>query len=332
MNFNEWFKQFISHYRDIVNKKYADIKEEFPFYPPVDIDIVLIEDPKNRFPYSVAFFNLGLSEEIPANDIITVNTKKIEWKTNTETFDYHDSRIQFEDKWHETFYDYNIQPGLIAQETFSEKTFEADPRLVANSFVMKHFIHQKQRRNLENFFGKSKFRIGSTGIDNINSLIDTFSKFKNLKDTEKADAISKAFWIMGFEVLNLEALMQIPEYSKLKSMPHVDVIAVIYPQKILVSVDEGEINKGRWYKLNCLESTLDYLEFLGKKEEWKVIHLAIGRKSKGITFLEGEVQVISLEYFTNTFKKFIKRKSWVSLMRAIRNILGYDLNFFRYIA
>ncbi len=326
----EWFSQFMSNYRDIVNRKYVDLKEEFPFYSPVDIEVYLIEDPKNIFPYSVAFFDLGFSEEWPANNIITVSTKKIEWKTDPETLGHFDREILVDTKWHETFYQNTTHPGLIAQETFSKKVFAADPRLVARSFVLKHLIRREQRRNLDNFLGLSKIRIGSMGNEKIKLLIATFSKFKNLKDVEKADAISKAFWMMGFEVLNIEELMQNPEYSKLKSMPHVDVIAVIYPQKILVSIDEGEMNKQRWYKLNCLESTLDLLDFLGKKEDWKVIHLAIGRKSKGVTFLEGEVQVISLEYFTKTFEDFIKRKSWMSLMRAIRNILGYDLNFFRY--
>lgn len=330
MKHHEWLTQFISNYRDIVNKKYADIKEEFPFSSPVDIELVIIEDPNGIFPYSIAFFDLGYSEEWGASDCFVVSKKKIDWKTNLETLDYPDKEIQIDTKWHETFYENIIHPGLIAQETFSKEVFEADPRLVAKSFVLKHLIRQDQRKNLHNFFNLSQFRIGSVGNENVESLIDTFSNFKSLKDVEKADVISKAFWMMGFEVLNLEQLMQITEYSKLKSMPHVDVIAVIHPQKILVSIDEGEMNKERWYKINCLESILDLLGFLGKKEDWNIIHLAIGRKSKGITFLEGKVQVINLEQFTETFKTFIKRKSWVSLTRAIRNILGHDLNFFRY--
>jgi hypothetical protein len=115
MDAYEWFSKLIHKYREVVKKDYFEIKDEFPFYSPTDIDVVLIDDQKNYFPEIMAFFNSGYSEDFPANDIITVQTKKIEWKKDFET------RQEYDTKWHETFYDITSLPGVIAQESFKKK-------------------------------------------------------------------------------------------------------------------------------------------------------------------------------------------------------------------
>jgi len=68
---------------------------------------------------------------------------------------------------------------------------------------------------------------------------------------------------------------------------------------------------------------------LGEKEECIISHVAIGRKSKGVDYLEGNVQVISPDYFAQIIEGFAKNRSWAPALDAIRRILGYKIDFFK---
>jgi hypothetical protein len=50
MEATEWFRGFIEHYGKTVDSKYADRKETFPFYPPIDVAAYIVDDPENIFP------------------------------------------------------------------------------------------------------------------------------------------------------------------------------------------------------------------------------------------------------------------------------------------
>lgn len=129
--------------------------------------------------------------------------------------------------------------------------------------------------------------------------------------------------------MHLERLKKLNEYSELNQAPHVDVLAFMVPHKILAAIDEGKMNKERWYKNYTLSKTLDILKFLDKKENWKtIIFLAIGRKSSGIDHLEGNVRVISLDYFIRVMQDFFDGKGGFPPFDAIEKILGYKLQFF----
>jgi len=91
--------------------------------------------------------------------------------------------------------------------------------------------------------------------------------------------------------MHLERMNDMDDYKELNNIAHVDVLAFLYPGRVIVSVDEGKISKERWYKLYTLSSTLKLLDL--KREDWHAcIHVVIGKRSKGITYLEGAVRCI----------------------------------------
>jgi hypothetical protein len=329
MDAGKWFKGFIEYYRKIVDSKYADRKETFPFYPPIDVAVYVVDDPKNIFPQIVAFFETGIDEEWPASNIVTVNQTKIEWENDPNELEEMDRDTAIEVKWHENFYEEIKHPGLITRESFKLTTLESNPSDLAMIYVQKHLIHEQQKERYESFLKLSVLRKGIMGTERLKELRSKLSGIQSMKDVEKADVLCQVFWIMGFEAINLERLKDIPQYKDLNSQPHVDVIAVLLSEKILVAIEEGELNKERWYKLYCLPKTLETVGFLGKKEDWAVSHVAIGRKSKGVDYLEGNVQVISADYFGKIFEDFVNTQKWAPSLSAIRRILGYDLDFFK---
>lgn len=329
MDAKEWFKEFIEHYGKIVDSRYADREETFPFYPPIDVTVYLVDDPKGIFPQVVAFFESGFNEEWPASNAVIVNKTKIVWEKDPEELEEMDQDIEIDTKWHETFYDEYQHPGLITQESFRLATLTSNPADLAMIYVQRHLIHEQQKEQFENFLKLPELRKGIIGVERIKELQSELSNMQGKKDVEKVDTLCQAFWMMGFEVINLERLKNVPQHKDLNKIPHVDLIAILLSEKVLVAVEEGEMNKERWYKLHSLDATLKTIGFLGAKEDWKVSHVAIGRKSKGIEYLEGNLQVISADYFRQIFQDFVESKSWAPALNAIRRVLGYKLDFFK---
>ena len=74
--------------------------------------------------------------------------------------------------------------------------------------------------------------------------LSDFKDIDNLQDDkDRADMISKTFWLLGFETLNLEIMKEAEGYKKLNSIPHVDVLAFLSPSRLIVAVEEGELKK-----------------------------------------------------------------------------------------
>ena len=329
MDISKWFKSFIGHYGKIVDSKYADRREIFPFYPPIDISVFLINDPKRVLPEIVAFFDSGFDEELPASNIVFVEKKTIEWPRGFDNLEGMDRRLAIDTVWHETFYEATANPGVFTSEAFSLEDLSSTPKDKALIFVQKHLIHNQQRDVFNAFFKLSEIRRAVIGVDGVEEIQTNLLKLKGMIDKDKASLLSKALWVMGFEVVNLEELKEKPQFKELQQIPHVDLIAFLIHERVLVAIEEGEMNKERWYKLHTLEETLKTLGFFGEKKDWQVSFVAIGRKSKGIEHLEGNVQVISLDYFQQILSEYIKQKSWAPALSAIRKILGYDIDFFK---
>lgn len=325
----KWFDRFIHQYRALVDSRYSDRKNIFPFYSPVDITIYLIEDSKNIFPSVVAFFDAGYSEEWIAQDFRFTKKITITWEKNPTNYDPPEDDYIINDKWYETFYDEINAPGSMTNIAFASDVFDSNPKDIAQVYVQKHLIHDRQRQSFENFLKLSQVRLSVMGKDQLDKLLSDLTRFKGMPDEEKAGILSLAFWLMGFETVNVERIMKLPEFSILKNRPHIDVIAILLSEKLLIAIEEGEMNKDRWYKLDSVKTTLDALKFLGEKEDWTTVFLAIGGKSKGIAYLERKIQVVSLDYFRRTLEEFINGRTWAPSINAIRKVVGYDLDFFR---
>lgn len=328
MEAEKWFKTFIEQYGKIVDSSYADKRDTFPFYPPIDVSVYIIDDPKGIFPQIVAFFESGF-DEWPASNVVYVRQTKIEWKTDPDELEPMDRRIEIDTKWHETFYDEQKHPGLITQEPFEPNTLSSNATDLAMIYVQRHLIYEQQREHFEAFLKLSELRKSIMGIDRMRGLQSKLSNIQNMKEMEKVDALCEAFWIIGFEVVNLERLKDIPQYRKLNHVHHVDLITILLSEKVLVAIEEGQMNKERWYKVHSLDATLNTLGFLGAKEDWKVTFLTVGRRSKGIDYLHGNVQTISSDYFAEVFLDFVESKNWAPALTAIKKVLGYKLDFFK---
>jgi len=327
MDIVKWFKKFLKSYRSIVDSNFPEDKSMFPLYPPIDVSVYLIDDVKGILPQVVVFFESGF-EEWPASDAVMTNDVKINWEKNPDELEEMNRNIEIQTKWHETFYDEIQHPGVVMQEAFKREIFLSKPSDIAMIYIQKHLIHEKQKEQFENFLKLSELRKSIIGVEKFKEFESKLAMIQNMKDQEKADILSRVFWLMGFEVINLERLREIPQYKGLNERPHVDLIAVLLSEKLLVAVDEGEMNKERWYKLYSLDYTLKTLGFLGEKKDWQVSFVAIGRKSKGVEYLEGSVQVISLDNFQQIVHDYFASKGWAPL-DAIRRIVGYKMTFFK---
>ena len=114
---------------------------------------------------------------------------------------------------------------------------------MAKIYVQKHVIGIHQKENFNNFLRLSRSRKGIVGSEEIKNIISALSKFKDYDDETKAEILTKIFWIIGFETVNLEKLKNLAEYKELNNIPHVDFFAYLFSEKILVAIDEGDINK-----------------------------------------------------------------------------------------
>jgi hypothetical protein len=329
MDISKWFKAFIEHYREIVDSKYADRREIFPFYPPIDISVYTINDSRKIFPEIVAFFDSGIDEEFAASNLVRTEEKIIEWPEDFDSLEGLEREIAMDNVWHETFYEETTNPGVFTNEAFSFNDLSSKPKDKALIFVQKHLILDQQRDHFDAFLKLSEIRKATMGTDGLEELQTNLLKLKEMNDKDKASLLSSTLWVMGFEVVNLESLKEKAQFKKLQQIPHVDIIAFLVDERVLVAIEEGELNKERWYKLHTMEATLKTLGFFGKKEDWQISFVAIGRKSKGVDYLEGNVQVISVDYFRQILIEYIEKKSWAPALSAIRKILGYNIDFFK---
>ena len=322
----KWFKEFLRSYRAIIDRKYTDRKAFFPYYEPVDVSIYLVEDPRKILPEVVVFFQKEI-EELPVSGLVFASKKKIDWPKDFDDLPSQEQDMCIHIVFYESFPE-NEHPGFFIQEAFSSKIFSSVPKDQAEIMVQKHLIKGLQRESFKDFLKITQIRKQQLGNEGIELFLSNLSRLPRLSDEEKADIISQAFQVLGFETVNLERLKMVNEYRKLNEVAHVDVIAFMIPHKIIAAIDEGEMNKKRWYKKDTLPKTLDILKFLGRKEDWKtVVFLAIGRKSPGIDHREGDVRVISLDYFISIMQDFFEGKGGFPALGAIEKILGYKVQF-----
>lgn len=323
----EWFEEFLRSYRAIIDKLYSNKKAFFPYYGPVDVSIYLVEDPRKFLPEVVVFFQKEM-EELPVTGAIGAWNKKINWPEDFDVFSPEDQDVYINIVYHESFDEFQY-PGALFQEAFSRQIFSSKPGAQAEIMVQRQLIKGLQKDSFRDYLRVTEIRKQQLGKHGIGLFLSRLSQLPKLSEEEKADVISNAFWVLGFETVNLERIKMLNEYKALNQAPHVDILAFLVQHKILVAIDEGKMNKERWYKNYTLPKTLDILKFLGTSEDWNsIIFLAIGRKSRGIDYLEGNVRVTSLDYFTETMQDFFEGKGGFPALNAIEKILGYKLQFF----
>ena len=69
-----------------------------------------------------------------------------------------------------------------------------------------------------------------------------------------------------------------------------------------------------------------------KREDWKAMHLFIGKESSGIRYLEGAVRCISYEDLSKTIDGVLKSKykgPISPVLRALWSLLGPDVKLFK---
>lgn len=307
MKVRDWFKTFIEEYRKFIKEEYEEHKHVFPFYQPVEIHVYLIEDDKSIFP-DVLLYVIFIDEENEEflSDDIFIFEKKIEWPDNFNDLDGYEKQIAFWEVEHETFKESSI-PFSLMHLSFSKSIFKSNPKDQARILVHENFLRGFERSLVEKHMQKCILRNKGLGNENIEQILYQLENIQNIRnDEEKACLISKIFWLLGFEILNLEEMKHIEEFNQLNSIPHVDVLAFLPFDKILVAIEEGPIEKNRWYKLSSVGTTLKNISI--EESKWTIINIMIGRVSSGVSYLEGNVRKINYEDFFNIVKDLLIEK------------------------
>lgn len=322
MNPSKWFEEFLQSYRTIIDERYSDREALFPYYEPVEVVIYQVDDPRKILPEVVVFFERA-TEMTEVSGLILVEKKKIEWPENFDGL----SRTHIDTVYYESFPE-NRYSGFFIQEAFSNEVFSSKPKDQAEIMVQKQLMEGLKRESFSDFSKTTEIRKQQLGNDGRTRFLLDLSRLTKIDEEQKADLISQAFRMLGFETVNLEQLKNVGDYRKLNQVAHVDVFAFMIPHRILVAIEEGEMNKERWYKKDTISKTLDTLKFLGRKEDWKtVIFLAIGRESPGIHHLEGDIRVISHDLFVSMMQDFFEGKRFAPALDTIEKMLGYNLKF-----
>lgn len=328
----KWFKTFIKEYRSIIKEKYENYEYRFLFYQPIEIHAYLIDDKKGIFPDVVLYviFIDEDNEQFLSDDVFIIE-KDIEWPEDFDNLYGYEKEFAYWETENATFKE-SSWPISSIRLSYSKSIFESNPKDRAEILVNEHFISGFERSLVKKHMEKCIIRMKNLGVGSITQLISQLENIQNIvNDEDIANLISKTFWILGFEILNLEKLKHHDEYKKLNNIAHVDVIALLPNDKILVAIEEGTINKDRWYKLSTLNATLEQLDI--EEDDWTSIIIMIGKESRGVSYLTGNVRKISHEDFFEIIKRFIERKKkrWSinPALEAIWGILGREIKIFK---
>lgn len=320
LNPEKWFKIFKDEYRRIVRERYLDKRDWFPHYRPTQFNVYLIEDPKKIFSEVEVFFQVIDEEEGYLADDVFVDTKKVEWPENFDSLGEYEKRMMIDTNWDELFHREMDLPSFTFSKSYNKDIFEKDSKEQAQIAVQEDLIEELPKKLLDRHLNTIELRRKCLGEAKIGEFLGDLKKLKSLGEDEKSNLISEAFWLLGFEVFNLEELKHLEDYKGLNQMPHVDVLAFFFPGKVLIAVEEGKINKGRWFKKDTLDSTLKLFGL--KASDWSNYILMIGETSSSVHFLKDAPRRITYEQFFNAVNNAIKKTRWAPHLDAFKSILG----------
>lgn len=318
----KWFRIFKQEYRRIVEERYSEKRDWFPHYRPTQFDVYLIEDKKKIFPEVEVFFQVIDEEEEDYYlvDDVFVDTKKVEWPKNFDSLDEYKKGVIIDGNWYGLFHEEINLPSYTFSKSYDKNIFEKDPKEQARIAVQEDLIEKLPKKLLDIHLNAIELRQKCFGKAKIEEFLASLKKLKSLREDEKSHLISDAFWLLGFEVFNLEMLKNLKEYKKLNNMPHVDVLAFFFPGKVLIAVEEGEINKERWFKKDSLDSTLNLFGL--RTSDWRNYILMIGKTSSGVSFLKDAPRCVTYEQFFNAVNNVIKKTRWAPNLGALESLLG----------
>lgn len=316
----EWFRIFKQEYRRIVEEKCPEKRDWFPLYRPTQFNVYLIEDEKEIFSDIEVFFHAIDEECEHLTDDVYVFREKVEWSKNFGSLEESERRMEIIKKEHELFYDETSLPSYTFSESFSKDILREGPKNRAQIAVQEDLIENVPLRLSDGHLETIRLRLRTLGKDNIERFLTDIKNLRNFKEEEKSCLISKAFWILGFEVLNLEKLKHLSDYKELGYMPHVETLAFFLPGRVIVAIEEGEISKETWYKKDTLDSTLNLLNL--RRGDWSNYLLMVGKVSRGIVYLKDAPRCITYEQFFNAINDVVREKKWAPHLRALESILG----------
>lgn len=326
-----WFETFVKEYRKIVREKYSQKKEFFPFCQPMEVHVYLVDDEKRIFPEVLVFFLL-IDEDTQGflSDSVVVFEEKIAWPKDFDSLEGYDREIAIITVDQELFQE-NRWPISSISKSLDNTILERDPIDRAQMMVQEHLIKGFEKELIDIHMERCRLRMMEFGADEVQEFLSRLKNLQNIQDDEeRADVLSEAFWLLGFETLNLEEMKDADDYQELHKMAHMDVLGFLLPSGVMVAVEEGRIDKKRWYKLFTLNSTLELLKI--RREDWEVVNIMIGKRSRGIAYLEGNVRCISYDDFFKAISGFVKsqyRGAISPVLKVLWLILGHKVKLFK---
>lgn len=327
MDPEKWFGEFMQEYKAIVQKEYPGSKELFPLYSPVEVNVYLVDDVRRIFPEVVVFF-LRI-DEFSANYLsedVFVFKEKIKWPANFDSLEPDEQEMIALGIDYDVFKERRFPMGYL-EESHKMRLFDSDPKDRARIKVNEDLIRGFRKELIDVHSKITSLRRKTLSADKISQFLSKLERLeRETNDKLKADLISEAFWLLGFEAMNLERMKDLPEYKRLNNLPHVDVLAFLMPDRFLVAIEEGKITKERWFKESTLRSTLETLGM--RREEWRIFFLWIGRESSGVVHLEGIARRLSYENFFRIIETFMKGEGWAPNLRALWALFDHKTKLF----
>jgi len=323
----EWFKAFIKEYRDIVDKIYSKKKDLFPLSQPLEVNVYLVDDEKRIFPEVVVFFlRIGEDSEEFLKEDVFVFREKIRWPDNFEEQEPEEQEMTIWAIDQDTFLPQKLPVGYM-EETYTMRQLQNDPTAEARIKVQEHLLSGFRGKLTEANLRIAELRKKVTGNSEISQFMSNLKDLKNITaDEDRAGIISQAFWLLGFETMNLEKMKGLQEYKELHNISHVDVLAFLLPDRFAVAIEEGKITKERLYKQATLQPVFKILKI--KREEWKIFFLWIGKERRSVVHLEGLAKILSYEDFYTIINQFISGRGWMPNLQALRALFGYKTKLF----
>lgn len=321
----------MKEYRKIIQENYSQKKEFFPFCQPMEVHVYLIDDEKRIFPEVLVFFLL-IDEDTQEflSDTVMVLEKKIAWPKDFDSLEGYDRENAIMTIDHELSQE-KWWPISSISKSYSNTIFKRNPIDRAQMMVQEHLIRGFEGELTDMHMERCRLRMINLGTDKVQEFLSRLENLQNIQDDkERADVLSEAFWLLGFETLNLERMKDVDNYKELHKMAHMDVLGFLSPSGVMVAVEEGKISKERWYKLFTLNSTLELLNIT--RADWEVVYIMLGKRSRGIAYLEGNARCISYDDFFKAISDFVKSKyrgAISPVLKALWSILGRNVKLFK---